>query len=261
MDFSIYLSRDRESQIIALNSFCKFSIRSTDELNERVVDNCVDEFGPAIIVIGDSHGVVLYDILARSNLARFVIGLASPGSRPSNGISGQYSDVLKYIENNRNGVSKVFFMQSGSYLLEDRIGEVDSNLLFQKGEAVRFSEDNIQLTVDYLSKLSKMAKVIWIGPYTQSRINISNPTNWHSSKSISHHVVKAFATLDSHLLDASSQNQISYVSSISNFKFQKNRVLSEGCIVWRDQDHFSICGRELLANREIQFLLDLVGKN
>lgn len=255
---NIYLSQDKESQIEALNSNCKFSIRSTDELNQENVNKCSDKYGPAIIVIGDSHGVVLFDIIARSNLPKFVIGLANPGARPSSSISGQYSDVIDYVENNSASVAKVLFMQSGSYLLEDRSGNVDSNLLFQEGEEVRVAKHNIELTVDYLIQLSSLTKVIWVGPYTQSRINVSNPINWYSSKKIPSHVVRAFATLDSYLFKTSSQSQITYFSSLKNFKFPENRILSENCVVWRDQDHFSICGRQLLANRELSFLGDLI---
>jgi hypothetical protein len=155
-------------------------------------------------------------------------------------------------------VAKVLFMQSGSYLLEDRSGNVDSNLLFQEGEELRVAKHNVQLTVDYLVQLSSLTKVVWVGPYTQSRINVSNPINWYSSKKISSHVVRAFATLDSYLFKISSQSRITYVSSLKNFKFPENRILSENCVVWRDQDHFSICGRQLLANRGLSFLGNLI---
>lgn len=255
---NIYLSRDKESQIEALNSNCKFSVRSTDELNQENAKRCFAKYGPAIIVIGDSHGVVLFDIIARSDLPKFVISLATPGARPSASISGQYSDVIDYVNNNRTSVAKVFFMQSGSYLLEDRSGKTDSNLLFQEGEAVRVAKYDVQLTVDYLVQLSRLTKVIWVGPYTQSRINVHNPINWYSSKKISSRVVRAFATLDSYLFDVSSRSRITYFSSLKNFKFPEHRILSENCVVWRDQDHFSICGRQLLANRELPFLGDLV---
>jgi len=255
---NIYLSREKESQIVAVNSNCKFSVRSTNELNDEAVKNCLDMFGPAVIVIGDSHGLVLFDIIARSNIQKFVIGLASPGSRPSNGISGQYSEVLDYVKNNRARVAQVLFMQSGSYLLEDRFGRVDSNSLFQKGEMVRVAKDNIQLTADYLDQLSKLTKVVWVGPYTQSRINVNNSNNWYLTKSISHHVVRSFAVLDSYLFKVSRQSGISYVSSLRNLKFRENRVLSGNCVVWRDPDHFSICGRSLLAKRQILFLEELV---
>jgi peptidoglycan/LPS O-acetylase OafA/YrhL len=256
----LYLSRNVESQVEALNSYCKFSVRSTDELDSRAVENCVENFGPAIVVIGDSHGVVFQDILARSNLRRFVIGLATPGSRPSNGIFGQYADILNYVERHNDIVDKVFFMQSGSYLLEDRFGNVDSNLVFQEEEVARVSKINVKLTVDYLIQLSELANLTWIGPYSQSRINVSNPSNWYALKRISPHVVKIFETLDLYLFEVSKQNQIAYVSSINQLKFPHHRLLSENCIVWRDQDHISKCGRELLAKRTISFLEELASR-
>lgn len=255
-----YLSREIESQIETFNSDCKFSLRSTVELNEELFKDCANKFGPATIVIGDSHGVILFDIIARSELPLFVIGLASPGSRPSNGISGQYLDVRKFLENNNAHVARVLFMQSGSYLMEDRFGEVDSNFLFRKEEFARVSKENILVTLDYLSQLSNFVKVMWIGPYTQSRINVNNPINWYTTKSISPHVVQKFTNLDSYLFETLKQSNVSYISSIDHFKVRKNRLLLGSCVVWRDEDHFSVCGRKLLARDEVEFLSKIFGE-
>jgi hypothetical protein len=76
---------------------------------------------------------------------------------------------------------------------------VDSYEIFRNGAHAQFAVEEIASTLTYLHRLAKITKVVWIGPYIQSRINVNNPSNWYQSNSISEVVVNSFRELDSYL--------------------------------------------------------------
>ena len=249
-----YLARERELEIKVEDLGCIFTYNESNENQEEILDYCRDKYGKEVHVIGDSHGLVLFDIIAKSGLGEFVINWSRPTSRPQAGISGQYKDFLKFSKDNSEHVSRVVFMQSGSYLLEDQFGKVDSAETFRHKSNFRTSKVNVDLTLDYLEEISKYVSVIWIGPYVESRINPNNPQNWNDTKEISRNVVNVFSKLDLELAFFAKQRNVEYVSSQRHFKFKHNRILVGDCIVWRDQDHWSECGRQRLALSSREFL-------
>lgn len=256
-----YLSRSLESNIVVPDSACKFNLVEISNLKNGILKKCAKEYGPAILIIGDSHGVVFYDIIKKSKLPKFVINLSRAASRPSSDFNGQYSDALKLASNYKDRISRVLFLQSGSYLLEDRFGRVDTKELFRSDAKVRFSKSNISATVKYLEQLSQYVEVVWVGPYAQGRVNVNNPRNWYRTKAIPNHVLREFTRLDTRLGQILKVNNVVYQSSMKEFRFQKDAILVNSCIVWRDEDHFSECGREILARERIQFLSSLLELN
>ena len=253
-----YLSRSLESNIVVPDSACKFNLVEINNLENGIFKKCAKEHGPAILIIGDSHGIVFYDIVEKSKLPKFVINLSRPASRPSSGLDGQYSDALNLVSNHGDKISKVLFLQSGSYLLEDKFGRVDTVELFRSDAKISFSKKNISATVRYLELLSQYVEVVWVGPYAQGRVNVNNPKNWYRAKAISNHVLEEFTRLDAKLEQSLKASKVEYESSVEEFRFQKDRILVNGCIVWRDEDHFSECGRLMLAREKIQFLSSLL---
>jgi hypothetical protein len=110
----------------------------------------------------------------------------------------------------------------------------------------------------YLQQLANLVNVVWIGPYVQSRVNINNPSNWYSSKSISKVAVSKFIELDLYLKNVLEKSRVSYISTIETLRFPGDRIVVGNCIAWRDEDHFSECGRILLASSEYSFFSSIL---
>lgn len=256
-----YLKREVEKEIEARNSDCMLNYDQVIGNQVATLDYCRKKYGRAIQIIGDSHGLVLYDIISKSGVGKFVINWARPTSRPQSGIHGQYTEVLEFSRKNAKYISRVLYMQSGSYLLEDQFGRVDSAESFREGASFKISESNVIRTFDYLQELSRHVEVVWIGPYVESRINPDNPQNWYREKVIPNHIVEVFSQLDLDLATMARLQNVNYISSQPYFQFENNRILVGDCTVWRDQDHWSKCGRELLAVNSRLFLKNLLLPN
>jgi hypothetical protein len=255
---TIFLRNRIEQNIFVADSRCSITYDSFSDYDRELVEYCKNLYGPATLIIGDSHGVVIYDIIRKLNIPVFVINWSRPASRPSSGIEGQYQDVLSYLEIYPNTASKVLFVQSGSYLLEDELGKVDSNEIFRSSTRSKPAIEEIDLTLRYLQQLANLVNVVWIGPYVQSRVNINNPSNWYSSKSISKVAVSKFIELDLYLKNVLEKSRVSYISTIETLRFPGDRIVVGNCIAWRDEDHFSECGRILLASSEYSFFSSIL---
>jgi peptidoglycan/LPS O-acetylase OafA/YrhL len=258
---STYLKREMEEEIEVRNSDCMLNYDQVINNQQAILESCSRRYGKAIQIIGDSHGLVFYDIIFKSGIGKFVINWSRPTSRPQSGIDGQYKEVLEFTRKNAGYISRVLFMQSGSYLLEDQFGRVDSAESFREEASFKTSERSVIRTFDYLRELSSQVEVVWIGPYVESRMSPDNPQNWYREKEIPKHVVEVFSQLDSDLKTVAKEQNIKYISSQPHFKFENNRILVGDCIVWRDQDHWSKCGRELLAVDSRVFLQNLLLHN
>lgn len=254
------VAENDEGEIRTKDSECIFEFYTEPDSKSKLFQYCSDKYGPATMIIGDSHGVVLYDVIARSGTGKFVVNWSRPTSRPSSGISGQYQDVLNFAKLNKKRILKVVFHQSGSYLVEDRFGQVDSSDSFRLGaREVQLAKSHLHKTINYLESLAKFVDVVWLGPYTESRINVQNPANWHESKRISLHIVEKFAELDSSLAqEVSKSKKVVYQSTQDHFKTPGNLILVDECVAWFNQDHWSECGRELLAKSASNFLRELI---
>jgi hypothetical protein len=132
---------------------CKFWSQDLSNEFETKFRNCSNYFGKAIIVLGDSHGINAYNIVAKSNILPFVVGLAKPACRPYNTQSNcQYEKFTKFTQNNNSIIKTIIFHQSGSYL----------------------DELSIPATLNYLDNLNKYAKVLWLGPHTEARFRFKD---------------------------------------------------------------------------------------
>ncbi|MGE3579712.1 MAG: acyltransferase family protein, partial [Vicinamibacterales bacterium] len=47
-------------------------------------DGCAARLGPAVVVLGDSHAMNVYNLVAKANVSQFVVGFTKPGCRPQN---------------------------------------------------------------------------------------------------------------------------------------------------------------------------------
>ena len=113
---------------------CRFWMPAVDQVARSRFAACAERLGSAMVVLGDSHALNIYNSVAKSGVREFVVGMARPGCRPG-GESHRchYGWVAEFLQENRQHVSLVVYHQSGSYLFVDEKGRPDSMDAFKPG--------------------------------------------------------------------------------------------------------------------------------
>lgn len=226
---------------------CKFATNDLDNEAIKRFNACYIKYGKALVVIGDSHSLNLYNIIARSNNA-FVFSLAKAGCRPSEELRDcNYVEIKDFIYSVSNKIDKVIYHQSGSYLLSDNFGGNDLRNVIDSYPEINYDYDNYRKTVRYLSSIGLFSDVIWIGFRPEPNIDLTNPVNFSLDLRIPRVNLILFNALNQKV-------NIKYL----NFKFIPfdkfvdlpiDFMVNNECLMWNDEDHFSECGEIFLADK------------
>ena len=107
-------------QDMAANDDCNFWAPTAEAAFQARFVGCSEKYGPATVVLGDSHGMNIYNALVRSGHGPFVVGLVAPGCRPwSAAQECPYLEFDKFLATNRGSIARVILHISGSHLLTD----------------------------------------------------------------------------------------------------------------------------------------------
>lgn len=231
------------------NKDCNFSsnIINNDFTNKFL--KCYDKYGKAIIILGDSHAINIFNILAKTKEKNFLIGLIKPECRPHDDYKHcQYQDTKKFIDQYKEKVELVIFHQSGYYLLSN--DALAMELKFNGKEKLILHYKNLEKVDSYLNILSKNTKIIFLGPFLEAQIDFNSLKKIEESLTISKKVIFYFEKLDNEIKKFySEKNNYKYVSFIDMIKFDKNFILQENCITFNDFDHLSSCGEDIIAKK------------
>ena len=107
---------------------------------------------------------------------------------------------------------------------------------------------NVRKVKDYLKSLNDLgAKVTWLGHFAEYRIDPI--LNIKEIKSIPNQNLRIFESID--LQVKQTLNDISFLDYLSFNDFYKidQKVLFNNCLIWRDPDHFSSCGEDIIASK------------
>nr|WP_280949884.1 acyltransferase family protein [Pseudorhodoplanes sinuspersici] len=219
---------------------CNFWSGHPNSLSHSRFRACAEQHGKAVLVLGDSHGMNLYNALYRAKYSKFLIGLVQPGCRPHRNLARcQYDDLPAFVKENRLNISKVLFHQSGSPLMNPTT-------------AFSIREDNIRITTDYLNGLSQLIDVVWIGPQPEARVDFRNIDDLvFNGLKIGEHAIRTFVTLDLeiHKILKHQKIRFQYFSLVDALKIDPSFLLVGNCFTYRDGDHFSVCGEKIVGER------------
>ena len=224
---------------------------STELLNR--IDQCFAKHGQAVIVLGDSHAVNLYNIIAKTKIYPFLIGISQGGCRPQEKKKHcHYDGFDKFLDEYSDKVKVVFFHQSGAYFIEDKRGRVDSEMAFKEGEPYNIRLDYIDIVIDYVNKLNKKTKAIWVGPFVEARVNLfslvlSNRNIPHELNNKSLSIFRELELRIDDRLDKESNREFPYISLNQWMDLKKDFLQVGDCFTYMDVDHYSSCGEDLLA--------------
>ncbi|MFT3670909.1 acyltransferase family protein [Aestuariivirga sp.] len=222
-------------------------------------EECAARFGPALVVLGDSHAMNLFNAVTETSKRPFILGLSRGGCRPHTPLPEcHYDAFLGFIAGHEAQVSSVIFNQAGFYLLRNEKGGQGTREMFKTSNLPVFAphDENIAKVRDYLKSVAKHAKVTWLGPWAEPHLNarallrlaiaceqVPPPIPATSGETFAR-LDRAIATL------LQGDPDIAYVSAVKlmNIDWSHDLYDCDGTF-WADADHMSPFGERRFGPR------------
>jgi peptidoglycan/LPS O-acetylase OafA/YrhL len=230
-------------------------------------NSCKKKYTKATIIIGDSHAENLFNIFRLANKNKFLVSVSQDSCRP-HGCLQKHNHYRFFLDNFIQHLDKddlIIYHQSGSYLLQDVNGAVDSQKTFDD-DYLKVEYENLDISRKYLNLLAKKtaAKIAWIGPFVEYRFNpkeiVRLPKMEFINKlKINPASIRLFDLLEDKIvifLNKEGRN-FDYLSFDKIYKVNSTAFINSGdsplCFQFYDRDHFSNCGqKEASKNLEIK---------
>ncbi|MFK4580217.1 acyltransferase family protein [Bradyrhizobium ottawaense] len=226
----------------------------------RLID-CSKRFGPATVILGDSHGMNIYNALFRNKYRKFVVGLVGPGCRPwARTRECPYVGFDEFMDAHRETVETVIVHFSGSHLVVDEHDRQEPADVLRYGGRHHFNERPIAMTIDYLQGMSKLTRTIWLGPFLEPRIDFRDLENMKRVARGGYHLnpaaVDILSSVDKHLRDTIGLQRrgFHYISFADVLDQDAMGLLNGDCLMYRDSDHLSVCGESIIG-KDLKALL------
>jgi len=230
------------------NSDCQFWAQNIGPSFLRRFDDCRARYGKAVVVIGDSHGMNFYNMVAKTDQRPFVVGVVQGGCRPygDRNSSCQYAEVEDFVSENRNNIASLLYHQSGSHFARD----FDPTNPYLHAQLLDFEieTDSILRVLDYLEGLSAILgqKVFWIGPFKEYMGTPMQAAISEEALSFSPNSTALIGLFEEQMQSMELTENVVYVPFSTLYAFPTT-VLTDDCFFFRDRDHVSRCGETLAA--------------
>lgn len=244
-------SRNNQEAYIGIERECYLSSEKIDQVFEDKFLACTQKYGQAIIILGDSHAINIYNIYRMSQVKPFVVGLYKGGCRPyDNKKDCPFEEFNNFMKKYRDRVDRIIYHQAGQVFLSlDRGARLtDINTIFTDNKPFFIKYGDIKKIDKYLADLSLIHKVIWLGPFVEPRINFEDYKFFRQGYRLSDRAIEVFHALDQHLiLNTGNQRSYGYLSFDELFKIEPSFLKVGDCITYRDIDHLSPCGEKIVS--------------
>ena len=214
-------------------------------------------------MLGDSHAIDLFGIVTSSNSSTrvpFIIGLTKGGCRPHTPLlECQYDGFNEFLISYPNVIKGVIYEQAGFYLLKTKNKKGEREMfskipLNDKVEGIHLDYKNIELTYQYLLKISDFVEVIWFGPRVEPHINSKAILKLGCDYpfKLRNNTYEVFDMLDDHIEDyiKKDNNRIKFSSQNREFKYSfPTDFVNCNEIYWSDGDHLSSEGEKKFGER------------
>ncbi|WP_137112577.1 acyltransferase family protein [Rhodobacter sp. SY28-1] len=235
---------------------CRFNIEVADATVADRIRACHDRHGPGVAILGDSHAIDLFGIVAANPDRPFVIGFTKPSCRPgTTDRECPYASFEAFVTANPQAFAIVLFEMSGAYLMtgEDGLPGVQTVIermpLDARVPDYPLALDKIAHASRALSDLARKVPLVWVGPRIEPQVQLEwlVTRGCRAGLAIRAGTEANYQRLDAHLATAS---PVPYLSQNALFRLEFPRDLG-GCdgLLWKDGDHFSALGVAEMARR------------
>ncbi|MDB5876580.1 MAG: hypothetical protein JWQ07_6022, partial [Ramlibacter sp.] len=256
-----------ESQDKPNDNGCKFPASEINADIEKRFNQCAVEYGNAIVVLGDSHGIDMYQAISFNSAYPFIVGLVQGGCRPhSPDPDCHLDDFRAFIERHGPRISQVFYNQAGFPLLTKLTAILDDRSVGEENASSYAVDDRkIELTIEFLEKLAGQVSVVWLGPSIEPDHNVKLVRKMAMSCQLADVAINraldaALSRFDRDIkgIMKGKAPGVSYFSVIDALNFRKQVDIYDcDAIYWINGDHWSVAGEKRFGGRVVKALRDL----
>lgn len=240
---------------------CRFSVAAMSDDVVAQLRECEAQMGPAIMILGDSHSIDLYNGVILNDIfpERPVFGLNDSACRLHSELQICAESVFEMLENNPSLIGGIFYTQAGFHMLQTSEGRTGRDILSGHPMETALSVENFDVIDEYVTKvrdaldeIGLMVPTTWIGPRIEPQLSTSLivQLGCDANFKLRPGQFEIFDQLDIRLARKSIGRSFSYSSQISATEFDMDTdfISCDGWF-WRDGDHWSMLGAELFVDR------------
>lgn len=264
--FEILIEADNShlNQVMFDNNNCKFWSKDFNDNFVERFDNCTKKYDKAIFILGGSHGMDLYNAIAKNASNPFIVSVSRGFCRAhkvlgdqKNSPKCQYEDFKLFADKYSSNISYVIYTQT-----PDRLFETNS---LHKANIIDLSLKRLEEVVNYLAEIKEKysLNVIMIGMLPPLK---KNPISWdyrqpfniqQLNKVLSQNSINLTKLVDQEFTIRLKRHQIPYISKIEAFSLElpKDLIIEEG-ITYSDNRHISDKGEKVFGQRLINHMID-----
>jgi peptidoglycan/LPS O-acetylase OafA/YrhL len=247
---------------------CRFNTAQFGAEALARIEGCVEKHGPALVILGDSHGIDVYAGLASlASDDRFVLGVTNVGCRLDSGKANcPLQGFTAVAKAHPDWFAQVLFVQAGSPLLTGPHGEPGSRQLFRRlswDEPVPdYPPDSAEIAriTAYLDEIAASLPVTWIAPRIEPQVSPAKvlADSCAATFALRPNLVETFERLDATIAEALVGTGVSYIP-LSRFPLDMARdFLDCQTDYWSDGDHWSPAGEAYFGARLLQVMPGLL---
>ena len=230
------------------NKICRYS-KFKGNLSELEFNNklkfCSKKYGPATLILGDSHATDLYNALSINSKNKHLIDMSKGGKNlisDLNSKTNHFKKIKKFVSQNKQKIQHIIYTQRGKH--------------FFNSENNFYDKKKIDYVINYLKSIEKLkVKIIWVGHLLEPGFDVSkfNFLIDNLYEKVKFKIDNKLVELDNYLISYSAENNIKYLSKIKmiNINFKKDFII-DGYLTFSNEDHWSVKGEEYFGKRIIQ---------
>ena len=247
----------------AATSDCRFNLTRLDAKSLTQIDTCAASYGPAVVVLGDSHAIDVYSALSHLSHAPFLMGLTGGGCRPADAApTCAYDSFATLVAAKPDLFSHILFVQSGDYLLLGTDGRAGSRQLFTRIAAADpvppFAADPaaVAALLTYLDRLAAHVPTTLLAPRVEPHIPPARVLRAGCSATYALRPGQAqvYQTLDRTLATASAGTRVAYIGLDAQPFDMASDFMTCDTLYWSDGDHWSASGEARFGARLLPVL-------
>ena len=238
---------------------CRFNTAQFDDEAMTRIEGCAKAHGPALVILGDSHGIDVYAGLASlASDDRFVLGVTNVGCRLDSGKANCPLQAFTAVARaHPRWFARVLFVQAGSPLLTGLRGEPGSRQLFRRlawDEPVPdYPPDSAEITriAAYLTEIASAVPVTWIAPRIEPQVPPAKvlADTCAATFALRPGLVETFAALDATIAAALTAGPVKH-APLARFPLNMDTdFLDCRTDFWSDGDHWSPAGEAYFGAR------------
>ncbi len=244
----------RNRMLLSNTPGCKFRSETLNAAARARMEECRAQYGKGLMIVGDSHGIDIFRVVAEQSDKPFVVGIAREGCRLHDTIGRSELDpacgfkaLFDYFAPGKDpAVASVWYTQADFPLLEKgRHVEIESPFHAELADQIAAN----------LKRIAASVPVLWIGPRPIlggdiRSLSVASDIAEQISAQYPATLPALQTRMDDAFAKAASAAGIPYLSSREAIKaILPQEAMIDGKLTFRDQDHWSEFGGTVFGKR------------